>query len=98
MARSPRRCSQAARVDAEPRHRLSEDALALAHGECLEGFVFQVPHGGALVVIAYPALKAGVATAGGVGERRAQARAVDGRAGEAKALHGVRLSRRPPVE
>ena len=71
---------------AEARHRLGDDALALAHREGLEGFVFQAPHLRALVVIAHPPLKASEAAAGGLGQRRAQARAVDGGAGEAKGM------------
>ena len=62
---------------AEALARLGDDALALAHGERLEGLVFEPPHALALVVIAHPALEGGVAAAGRVGELGAQCRHVE---------------------
>ncbi len=61
-------------VDAEFGARLGDDALAFAHREFGEGFVFEPGDLAPLVVIADPALEGGVATATGITEARLQCR------------------------
>src|SRR5262249_59079479 len=70
------------------------EGLALARGERLDCLVLGVTAGRALVLVAHPALEHRETATGGIGERRAQARAVDRRAGELEVAH---LSPQPPA-
>src|SRR5947199_316839 len=82
---------------AEARHRLAENALALAHGERFEGLVLEPPHALAVARIAHPALEGGVSATGRVGELPAQRLGLNRGAGEAE--HGSRPARvaQPPA-
>src|SRR5580692_11232380 len=57
--------------DAKTRHGLGDDALAFLGRQQLEGLVLQMPYLLAFVVVAYPAFKRGIATAGRVNDRQA---------------------------
>src|SRR5580658_1840539 len=76
-------------LDTDPLTRLGEYALASAHRERLEAFVFQPEYRAALVMVAHPTLERGIAAAGRVLQLGAQLLGLQWRVMQAETVHGT---------